>query len=303
MLSIIICTYNREKYLYNCLKSIAENYFPAKDYEIVLINNNSTDNTEGECRRFQADFPAVPFRYFVETNQGLSFARNRGITEAQGDILVYVDDDATINAEYLKTIADFFVVQPTVMAVGGPIIPNYETAEPTWISHYTRTLITGYKYNGNAIKPFSAGDFPGGGNAAYRSIVFSKTGLFNTELGRKGNSLVGAEEKDIFDKMRQMNMPIFYLPKMILYHIIPPSKLKKDYFRRLTYSIGVSERLRTLAISKTKYLKRLVVEAVKWAGGIVLCIGFCLKMQPQKGWMLILFRWYVSKGVLGFKVD
>ena len=108
MLSVIICTYNREKYLYNVLKSIAENDFSVDEYEIVLVNNNSTDGTEAECGRFRRDFPQVSFRYVVEKNQGLSHARNRGIAEAKGGILIYVDDDALVNKEFLRTYADFF---------------------------------------------------------------------------------------------------------------------------------------------------------------------------------------------------
>ncbi len=107
MLSVIICTYNRQKYIYNCLKSIADNEYGVNEYEIVLINNNSTDDTEAECDRFRKDFPQIDFNYFVEKQQGLSYARNRGIAEAKGDILVYVDDDATVNKDYLSTIAVF----------------------------------------------------------------------------------------------------------------------------------------------------------------------------------------------------
>jgi glycosyltransferase involved in cell wall biosynthesis len=300
MLSVIICTYNRDKYLYNCLKSIAENDFVSEDYEIILINNNSTDDTEKECRRFEKDFPQVAFRYFMETNQGLSFARNRGIAEAKGDILVYVDDDATVNNVYLKSIADFFNAYPNAYAAGGAILPVYETEEPRWMSHYTKDLITGYKYNGEKIRLFRNGDYPGGGNSAYRKVVFEQIGLYNTDLGRKGDSLIGAEEKDIYDKMRKNNMPFFYLPKMILYHIIPPSKLTDEHFNRLTLSIGLSERLRTLPISKSKYLKRIFLEAVKWAASMVLFVFYLCKFQPQKGSKLLLFRWNVTKGLLFF---
>src|SRR5574344_433968 len=108
MLSIIICTYNRDKYIYNVLESLAQNDYPADCYEIVLVNNNSTDETPLECSRFQTAFPQVNFRYFIETSQGLSYARNRGIEESMGDILVYVDDDALVNREYLSAYADFF---------------------------------------------------------------------------------------------------------------------------------------------------------------------------------------------------
>ena len=298
MLSVIICTYNREKYLYNVLKSIAENDFPADRYEIVLINNNSTDRTEEECRRFVEDFPEVRFRYFMEPQQGLSYARNRGVTESEGDVLVFVDDDALVNKIYLQTYADFFDRHPEIEAAGGPIIPRYETGEPAWMSHYTKALITGYKDLGNKIREFPKGDYPGGGNAAYRASVFKAVGLFNVELGRKGDSLIGAEEKDIFDKMTSRKMRFYYLPTAILYHLIPEKKLTEDYFDRLTYSIGKSERLRTLRIGKTKYLHRLLKEGVKWAGTLVLFCKHLLQGQPEKGKKLIRFRYNVTRGLL-----
>ena len=299
MLSIIICTYNRDKYIYNVLKSIVENDFPASKYEIVLINNNSTDNTEQECFRFQKDFPECEFRYFLEKNQGLSYARNRGIKESQGDVFIYVDDDAVVNKEYLYSYYDFFEKNPEAMAAGGAIIPVYETEEPRWISYYTKQLLTAYLYYGNHIKEFKAGKFPGGGNAAYRKEVFDQIGVFNPELGRKGDSLIGAEEKDIFDKMRNKNMKFYYLPNSILYHIISPQKLSKDYFNRLTYSIGKSERMRTLAISRSKYLKRIFIELIKWGASFFLLFIYTIIFSPQKGWKLISFRWNVSKGLLG----
>lgn len=302
MLSVIICTYNRDKYIYNVLKSVAENEFPADQYEIVLVNNNSTDHTEEECKRFAADFPMVAFRYLVEPTQGLSYARNAGIRTAKGDILVYVDDDATVNNKYLSTYQEFFAKHPQIAAAGGPILPVYETQEPSWMSHYTRQLITGKLYLGESVKEFPKDSYPGGGNAAYRKSVFDTVGLFNVELGRKGNSLIGAEEKDLFDKMNTHNMKFFYLPTAILYHIIPERKLTQDYFSRLTYSIGVSERYRTQRISSSKYYTRLLKECVKWGGTIVLWFAFLFRLQPAKGNKLVAFRYSVTRGLLSNEV-
>ena len=299
MISVILCTYNRDKYIYNVLKSVAENDYPHDQYEIVLVNNNSTDGTENECRRFQADYPDIRFRYFLETNQGLSYARNCGIRNAQGDLLAYVDDDATVNPEYLRTYSDFFTHHPEAVAAGGPILPVYETEEPEWMTHYTRQLITGKLFLGNNQREFPRGAFPGGGNACYRKSVFDTVGLFNVELGRKGNSLIGAEEKDLFDKMTTHSMHFFYLPNAILYHIIPPHKLTQDYFDRLTYSIGVSERYRTQQISRKKYLNRLCKEAVKWGGTIALWCGFAIRGECAKGNKLVAFRKNVTRGLLG----
>lgn len=299
LISVILCTYNRDKYIYNVLRSVAENDLPHDQYEIVLVNNNSTDHTEQECQRFQADYPDIRFRYCVETNQGLSHARNRGIRESQGDLLAYVDDDATVNREYLRTYADFFAATPDAVAAGGPILPRYETEEPSWMSHYTRQLITGKLYLGDKPRPFARGAYPGGGNSCYRKSVFDTIGLFNVALGRKGNSLIGAEEKDLYDKMTTRGMRFYYLPTAILYHIIPPQKLTQDYFDRLTHGIGVSERYRTQQISKKKYRKRLLLEAYKWCGTLALWCSFVIKGQPAKGNKLVQFRRNVTKGLLG----
>lgn len=297
MLSVILCTYNRERYIYNVLQSIAAGGFG--DYEIVLVNNNSTDGTESECQRFAKDHPEVAMRYCVEKQQGLSYARNRGIMESQGEVLVYVDDDAVVNREYLQTYADFFNRNKEAVAAGGPITPRYDGCEePSWMSHYTRQLVTGELNLGTREREFPKGAFPGGGNAAYRKSVFDEVGLFNVELGRKGNSLIGAEEKDLFDKMTSRGMKFYYLPNAILYHLIPPKKLTQDYFDRLTYGIGVSERYRTQQIGRKKYLNRLLKEAVKWGGTMVLWTGFALKGQFSKGNKLITFRWNVSRGLL-----
>lgn len=297
MLSVILCTYNRERYIYNVLHSIAAGGY--KDYEIVLVNNNSTDGTEAECQRFAKDHPGVTMRYCIERQQGLSYARNRGIQEAQGEVLVYVDDDALVNKEYLQTYAEFFNRNKEAVAAGGPITPRYDGCEePDWMSHYTRQLVTGELNLGTREREFPKGAFPGGGNAAYRKSVFDTVGLFNVELGRKGDSLIGAEEKDLFDKMTSHGMKFYYLPTAILYHLIPPKKLTQDYFDRLTYSIGVSERYRTRQIGTAKYMGRLWKEAVKWGGTLALWLNFALKGQPQKGNKLIAFRKNVTRGLM-----
>ncbi len=298
MISVILCTYNRERYLYNVLHSIAAGTY--RDYEIILVNNNSTDGTEAETKRFQQDHPHVAVRYCIELKQGLSHARNRGIQESRGDILVYVDDDALVSTEYLQTYAEFFQRTPQAQSAGGPILPRYDQCEePQWMSHYTRLLVTGQLDLGSTEREFPKGAYPGGGNAAYRKIVFDQVGLFNPELGRKGNSLIGAEEKDLFDKMTSRGIRFYYLPTAILYHLIPPTKLTDDYFNRLTYSIGVSERYRTRQIGTKKYLSRIAKEAVKWGGTLVLWLGFSLRGQFAKGNKLVSFRQNVTRGLLG----
>ena len=299
MLSIIICTYNREKYIGPLLDSISKNDYPTSDYEIILVDNNCTDNTRGVCEQFVATHPEIRLRYVVETEQGLSAARNKGIKEAKGEVIIYVDDDALVDTDYIRIYAEHFAAHPETMAAGGPIEPLYETQEPFWMSPYTKALLTAWMNYGDKVREYPNGRYPGGGNAAYRKVVFDKVGLFNTELGRKGTALLASEEKDIFDKMKALGMLVLYLPTPVLHHIIPQAKLEEDYFNRLTLQIGRSERMRTCAISKGKYLKRLLSEGVKWGGTLVLLGIYILQGHPMKGWKLVLFRKNVTKGLLG----
>lgn len=300
MLSVIICTYNREKYLRPLLDSIAANSLPFDQYEIVVVDNNCTDGSAKVCSQFAACNPDINFNYTIEKEQGLSAARNCGIRESNGEIILYVDDDALVDSNYLSDFAGWFATHPDTMAAGGPIHPLYEQGvEPAWMSPYTRALLTAWMDYGDKVRKYPKGRYPGGGNAAYRREVFNRVGLFNTGLGRKGGNLMGSEEKDIFDKMAGLGMEVLYLPTPILHHCIPPTKLGNDYFVRLTTQMGKSERERTKALGTAKYLKRLCSEAVKWGGTIVLLCAYAISFSPAKGWKLVQFRSNVTKGLLG----
>lgn len=303
MHSIIICTYNREKYIYNALKSIAEQDYPRDSYEIVVINNNSSDKTEDICLDFQKDYPHIKFQYHIETQQGLSFARNKGIEESKGDILIYLDDDAEAVPGYLQEYDAFFRQYPEAIAAGGKIIPCFEGEEPRWMSKITRALLGGEINLGEKTKPFKSGKYPGGGNSAYRSWAFEKFGAFNTSLGRSGASLVGSEEKDMYDRFRKEGFLFYYLPKAAILHHVSASRFSKEHFKKLSYAIGVGERIRTRSVSKKKYLFRLFQEIIKWAATIVLFAGYTAILQPQKGWKLIQFRWNLSKGLLASSLN
>jgi len=298
MISLIICTYNREEYIYNTLKYIAENNFSASEYEIVLINNNSTDNTENECNRFQNDYPEIPYRYFIEEKQGLSHARNRGIKETHGDILVFLDDDSFANENYLKNLKENIARYPDLAAFGGEIKPLFESGiTPRWLSKWTLSWVSAI-YLGNKIMLFKGAKYPIGANMGIAKKWIEKTGDFNIALGRSKKNLMGGEEKDLFNRIKKGKGKIYYFPNVKVQHVIPEARTTDDYIIRMGQGIGMSEKLRTLDISKFAYLKRLLFEIIKWGASIVLLVEFCLKLQPQKGTKLILFRWNVTKGLL-----
>lgn len=298
MLSLIICTYNRDQFIYQTLEHIAANQFPTNQYEIVLVNNNSTDNTESECQRFQQQFPEIPMRYFVETKQGLSHARNRGIEEAKGDILVFLDDDSFVRADYLQNLSEYVARYPDMMAFGGKIEPLFETGiSPEWLCSWTYSWVSAIN-KGDKVCLFKGKSYPIGANMGFRKECIQQCGLFNTELGRTGKNMLAGEEKDLFNAIKELGMKIYYFPELFVQHVIPEKRTTSDYVKRLGYGIGKSEYLRTRHKSFSLYLKRLLSEAVKWAATLVLWLKFAVTFQFAKGNKLVLFRWNVTKGLL-----
>lgn len=297
--SFITCTYNRDKYIGQTLQSVCDQKYPDNNYEIIVIDNNSTDNTASICEEFRAEYPNKNFRYFKEMNQGLSFALNRGIKEAQGEYLIFVDDDETIIPEHLERLDNHLRTYPEAVLCGTPVIPVYEIPEPKWMSRFTQRLIGGYFDQGKEVKILEAKNYPGTGHTIIKKELYERYGNYNTELGRKGTSLIGAEDKDMFNRLKNNNIVCYYLPDIPIYHHIPPNKMTDEFFHKLTYSIGKSERIRTKSVSEKEFRNRLLSEGIKWGASVVLFAGYTLGLQPSKGFRLLQFRWNVTKGLLG----
>lgn len=296
-LSVIICTYNREIYILPLLESLAVQEIDKSEFEIVFVNNNSTDNTEVVCNIFKSKYPQINFKYFVEKKQGLSHARNRGIIESKGEITIFIDDDALACNNYLKGISEFFRAKPDVVAAGGKILPKYESQRPKWMTIFLEPVMSLINL-GNKIKSFPKNKFPIGANMYFRKLIFNEVGFFNTNLGRTGKKMLGGEEKDIFNKIRSKGYDIFYIPYSYIYHIIPDSRLTEGFIKKQAYGIGFSERIRCKSGGKGNYFKSMLIELIKWNISLILFIFYFLILKLPKALMLIKFRLWVSAGLL-----
>ena len=231
-------------------------------------------------------------------NQGISHARNRGVSEAKGTFISFLDDDETVEPCFLQNLDTFFQHYPDAELCSEPVVPVLEAPAPAWMSPFTMRLITGAYHKGAEIKTVGTKDYPGTGHATFRTELFHRYGGFNTDLGRKGASLLGAEDKDFFLRLIQNGVKCYYVPSAIIYHHIPAYKLTEDFFNRITCAIGKSERIRTLSISKSAYCKKIGSEVIKWGGSVVLCFYYVLRGQGAKGWKLLMFRYNVMRGLL-----
>ncbi len=294
-LSLVIATYNRCEQLLVTLRSVAEQQHLAEEWECIVVDNNSKDNT-GECvERFIKENPSLNIVYIFESRQGLSHARNAGIKAAQGDIIAFIDDDERIVAEFIGAYIELFDTHPDAMSAGGKIIAEYPTGRPRWMSHYTELPIANPMDFGTQPRLFPTRRIPGGGNMAIRSKVFAIVGMFNTSLGRTGKRLIGGEESELFERMAAHGMRCYYAPRAVMYHIIPNEKLTTNYFERLAYNIGVSQHTR--AEINNSYIGLYVGELIKWGATLLLC----LVHRPIQSLYLLRLRYNISRGILQSK--
>lgn len=295
-LSVIVCTYNREEYIGKCLKHLANQSIPTDQYQVVVVNNNSPDNTESVCQSVMSAYPDVHWTYVVETNQGHTYARNRGITESTAPLLAFIDDDAFVYPNYVESITGFFDITPDAKACGGKIIPVYEGTPPRWMSKPLFPLVAALD-RGESIHLFKGNKYPIGANMAYRSEVFEKYGHFDVALGRRGtDGLEGGDEKEVFLRLKKDQASIYYLPTMKVDHIIPDKRLQMSYIKGLAYGVATSEKKRLGGKGTAAWLGKIWSECIKSAGTLVLSIGHILSGNPAKAKMLIKFRyWIVSR--------
>jgi len=299
MITATISTYNREKYLPGVLDSLAKQTLNKDLFEVVLVDNNSPRNTKEIFEKFAIEHKNISCRYYLETNQGLSFGRNRGITESNGKYITFIDDDAFLADDYLEKIYAYFESHQNVAAIGSKILLHYESIIPAWENKYLNSLL-GYFNIGDVEKEFPKNDYPRGSNMSFRTNVFNKVGLFNTDLGRKGSGMGGSEEKDIFKRIYNFpELKVVYIPDALVYHCVPVERTTKEFIKKQALGTGASEKIRVKNEGFASTIKRYLVEFFKWGASFILFFVYLIKGQSAKGTMIVRFRWWVSKGLFG----
>lgn len=294
--SAVICSYNRARFIIDAVESIFNQDFDKSRYEVIVVDNNSSDNTLQLLAQYQKEHPGYNFRFVTETRQGVAYNRNRCAQEAQGEIVAYLDDDSKAQDGWLKTITDFFDSHPDVYSIGGKITPYFLTGIPDWYSKYFFGLVGKFD-QGPQVKQLTGQRYPCGANMAFRKKVFNEIGYFNTALGRSGTGLLANEEKDIYMRILQHGNKVFYLPSVEVLHAVENNKFDKDYVRRHSMGIGGGERLR-LKGNNAALVKKFLEYVAKWGYAVVYGMGFLVTGQWSKFHMLERFRWWVIEGFL-----
>ena len=224
LISVVICSYNRAELLADVLQSVCEQTVDAAVYEVIIVDNNSADNTPQISQTFANRYTNI--RYCVETAQGLSHARNRGWQEARGAYVAYVDDDCKVPEGWLAAAAAIIdQFRPTVF--GGPYFAFFNTPKPYW-----------YKPSYGSHEPFDSADFidtlhdlHGGNLFVQRGKLVAVNG-FDPDFGMTGNTLAYGEENELLERIRKQfpASTFYYDPALFVYHLVRPEKLS---WRRL----------------------------------------------------------------------
>lgn len=220
-ISVVVCTYNRAGLLSELLRTLVIQTLSPDQYEIIIVDNNSTDATKDLCYSTIAENSGLHIRYVSEINQGLSHARNRGWNEAQGLYVGYLDDDCKVPPGWLQ-IAQSIIADQAPEVFGGPFYAYYNSPKPYWFKDEY-----GSHVQGSEPKLLPPGEFLDGGNFFINRNLLSKLGGFNTCLGMAGNKIGYGEETELQIRTRNQypDSVIMYYPQLFVYHLVRREKM------------------------------------------------------------------------------
>ncbi len=295
-LSIVICTYNRDQHIKRALESLISQDYDKNDYEIIVVDNNSTDQTPEIIAAFKQAHPGYQITIAKEPRQGLSYARNKGIELARGEYISYIDDDGIARYDYVSQIKKYTGQYPGEMAFGGKVLPRYETGKtPAWMTRYIERIISIVDL-GDEVKILKK-TYPVGCNMIFKKALFDQIGGFNTALKLR------SDDKYIFLKVREAGLNVLYLPQVVVEHFIDNFRTTLDYVVKVSRLNGEAERTRIATLTHKRrrtYVFRLFDYLYKLAAASVLWLFYALKGEAVKGKALFLSMWHALRGFLNF---
>lgn len=245
LISVVICTHNRAKILEKTLQSFLSLDIRAlEDVELIVVDNKSNDDTKEIFDRSVNNF-VVDTRYVFEPVLGISNARNRGIREARGQWIAFVDDDVYFDRAWLIEIEHTISAFPDAACISGAVLPHYEVARPNWLDPDPAWLNMESMFSitifGNEARYLASNETPVGANFAFRLAEIRLLDGFSGVLGRHGKNLLSKEESELYFRFNREGFRAVSAPKAIVHHRIPPDRTTKNWMVRRFYWQGISQ--------------------------------------------------------------
>jgi len=243
--TVAVITYNRSRYLREALAGLVRQSYPADRWELLVVDNNSSDDTRDVVASFTISMP-VP-RHIVEMRQGLDHGRNRAIAEARGDVIVLVDDDILVGPDWLEQMVAPFSCESShrIGVVGGEVVPVFPDGMPAWLEGSHRPLA--FRAEPGPLPP---GQAPMGANFAFPKWVFVRFGKFDTTLDRQGARLFSGGDTEMIRRIRAVGLEAWFAPGARAMHQIPASRLTLRYAMRHAFDSA-----RSRVIDNVRYLR------------------------------------------------
>jgi glycosyltransferase involved in cell wall biosynthesis len=230
-ISAVITTYNRSDMLATALNALLSQNAGGVRYEIVVVDNNSTDDTRATVEaRIAAGNPNL--RYVFEPKQGITHGRNAGIAAARGEIIAFTDDDVVVTDNWIATIERALSENPDVAYVGGKILPQWSAPPPPWLTvdHWWPLALLdpgNDRFHVDASNPLCLPT----ANASFRREVFSRVGQFSAQFS-------GREDHEFYLRLWQAGIQGLYVPELVVMATVQPERYLKSYHREWNNKTG-----------------------------------------------------------------
>lgn len=234
-ISVVISTYNRADSLLVAVSSVLMQP-EAPDYELIVVDNNSTDETAQRIQ--QLALRDERLKYVFEPRQGVSYGRNAGIGVAEAPIIAFTDDDVSVESNWVTEIRRAFDAKPDHGCIGGRVLPKWPSPPPSWLKerHWAPLALLDYGQEqtldaANRRCLITA-------NMAVRREVFNQIGLFRPALQKTAASVCSMEDREFQERYWRANGRCWFHPGMIVYAAVQPERLTKSYHRRWRFRHG-----------------------------------------------------------------
>jgi len=289
MVSIIIPSYNRSNLIEYTLKSLFEQDYDHSKFEVVVVDNASTDNTAEIVKKWAAKYPEL-IRYEFEGRQGSHFARNGVISKVKGDLLYFTDDDMIADSKMLSSLVKVMEEHPEVATVTGRVIPHWEQEPPMWLKMF---FVSGWLslYDRDEELFISDDDF--GVFSCHQMVrrdLFIKAGGYNPDI--VDGEWLGDNETGLNIKLKALGGKFAFTHSSVTEHIIPPHRTTQAYFNKRFANQGNCDsytEYRQYRFSdaelkhKISTYKRQILK--KWAKFVSLWLMQNPKWHVQRAWV------------------
>jgi glucosyl-dolichyl phosphate glucuronosyltransferase len=237
-ISVVLCTYDRAQSLQRTLRTLVDQSVPRAEYEVLVVDNRSTDATCAVVHDIQADHPECRIRLLHEDRPGLNHARNTGLQQARGRYVAFTDDDVRLPEDWLQVaLSAFEAVEPAPLGLGGPVFPFYAVERPAWFKDEYETDTWG-----DVERFLVPGESFSGNNMFFRKEALQSIGGFVPGLDMEGCWIGVAGDTHVFERIWRAEplARLYYLPGLEVLHAVPPYRMRIGYIVKRLFVTGQS---------------------------------------------------------------